>query len=243
VTDPSISEQHITVQRTARYFTLGGSDDRGREIRDLWIVCHGYGQLAASFLRAFTPIATPSRRIVAPEGLSRFYLDSNRKAANPDPRIGASWMTREDREHEIADQIAYLDAVHDHVRAALEPSVVRLRVLGFSQGVATVARWLAYGRARADDVIFWAGSFPAEIELAPFAARLNGAAVVLVSGERDELASWAAADTQLVRFTTAGISARLMTFPGGHRLDSGTLVALAGGDPVPDGGRRAPNGA
>jgi len=167
VTDPSISEQHITVQRTARYFTLGGSDDRGREIRDLWIVCHGYGQLAASFLRAFTPIATPSRRIVAPEGLSRFYLDSNRKAANPDPRIGASWMTREDREHEIADQIAYLDAVHDHVRAALEPSVVRLRVLGFSQGVATVARWLAYGRARADDVIFWAGSFPAEIELAP----------------------------------------------------------------------------
>ena len=140
---------HLSVPRTARYYTLG---DAGTHVSEVWMVCHGYGQLAQPFLASFERVASPTRRIVAPEALSRFYLDRQPPPNDRPPRVGATWMTREDRDHEIADHVAYLDALHDLVRPAL-PAAVRLRVLGFSQGVATVARWLALGRARADQLI------------------------------------------------------------------------------------------
>jgi predicted esterase len=142
-------------------------------------------------------------------------------------------MTREDRDHEIADQVTYLDDLYDAIRARVaargpaEASRVRLRVLGFSQGVATVGRWLGRGRTRADELILWAGSFPTDVDLTSLAARLDGASVVLVGGSRDELASWADAEGQRDRFREAGIAARLVTFDGGHRLDEATLVSIA----------------
>jgi predicted esterase len=224
-------EHHFAVQRTARYFTLG---EAGDVVTDLWIACHGYGQLAAPFLETLSVLAAPGRLIVAPEALSRFYLDRASTASDPPPRVGATWMTRADREHEIADHIAYLDALHDRVRPAA-PTRVRLRVLGFSQGVATVGRWVAYGRVRVDELILWAGAFPPELDLAALADRLAASRVVLVVGSRDDLAPWAGADAQLRRFADAGIAARLISFDGGHRLDDATLTALAGADAASSG--------
>src|SRR5688500_15169692 len=189
--------QHLGVQRTARYFPPGGE---GSSISELWIACHGYGQLAAPFLEWFGGIASPSRLIVAPEALSRFYVDPDIASRGPNARVGATWMTREDREHEIADQVTYLDALLDRVRPATNGGGVRLRLLGFSQGAATVARWIARGRVRADGLILWAGSFPADVDLGEFRDRLAGAPVVVVVGKRDQLAPWAAAETQLERF-------------------------------------------
>ena len=225
---------HLTVPRTARYYTLG---DAGAHVSEVWMVCHGYGQLAQPFLASFERVASPTRLIVAPEALSRFYLDRSALPNDQPLRVGATWMTREDRDHEIADQVAYLDALHDLVRPAA-PAAVRLRVLGFSQGVATVARWLALGRARADELILWAGAFPPDVELTGFARRLGPASVVLVAGARDELASWTAADSQLQRFTDAGVSARLVAFEGGHRLDDATLDQLAADGEAPARGAR-----
>ena len=226
-----IREHHIAVRRTARFFTLGTAS---ADVRELWVVCHGYGQLAAPFLSSFERIAAPSRLLVAPEALARFYLDRPSAGSDTPPRVGATWMTREDRDSEIADHVAYLDDLHDSVREQLATDSetgsddVRLHVLGFSQGVATAGRWMAYGRTRADALILWAGSFPGDVNLASLAARLEGSAVTLVVGARDELASWANADAQLQRFEEAGISARLLTFEGGHRLDDATLVSLTG---------------
>jgi predicted esterase len=222
-----IVEHHVAVSRTARFFTVGGDEDGDEPLRDLWIVCHGYGQLAASFLQPFVHLATPWRRIVAPEALSRFYLDRSRVGVNTQAQVGATWMTREDREHEIADQLSYLNALHDLVRPVAESSRVRLRVLGFSQGVATVVRWLVGGTVRADEVILWAGSFPPDVAVTVFAERVGRAPVVLVVGARDELAPWAAADVTLARLLEAGIGARLVSFEGGHRLDNATLAAIA----------------
>jgi len=225
-----IREHHLAVRRTARYFTLGTASP---DVRELWIACHGYGQLAAPFLSSFAPIAAPSRLVVAPEALSRFYLDRTLRTSEPPPRVGATWMTREDRDSEIADQVSYLDDLHDALQEQLEGQAastdgrVRLRVVGFSQGVATVSRWMAYGRTRADALILWAGSFPPDVDLAALAPRLHRSAVTFVVGARDELAPWANADVQLQRFTEAGIAARLVTFEGGHRLDDATLVSLS----------------
>jgi predicted esterase len=126
------TEWTLPVSRTARYATLGTFD---ASVRDCWIVCHGYGQLAAGFVTEFEPLLAPGRLIVAPEGLSRFYLEGESGA------IGASWMTRESRETEIADYVGYLDAVYHQIQARTENDALRVTAMGFSQGTATICRW------------------------------------------------------------------------------------------------------
>src|SRR6266498_2722637 len=140
-----MQEHRLTVSRTARYFTLGRPD------REVWFVLHGYGQLAALFLRHFEPLDDGTRLIVAPEGLSRFYLTED----PAERRVGASWMTREDRLTEIEDYVQYLDAVHADVVGSVDRSLVKVRVLGFSQGAATACRWASTGASRVDRLIVW----------------------------------------------------------------------------------------
>ena len=64
-------EHHLPVTRTARFYTLGPPSGAPKQ---LWIACHGYGQLAARFISHFAVIDDGSRVIAAPEALSRFYL-------------------------------------------------------------------------------------------------------------------------------------------------------------------------
>ena len=224
-----MTEHHLTVARTARFYSIGGEGGGtdGDAVRELWMVCHGYGQLAASFATPFEVLARPWRRIVAPEALSRFYLERSRVGVNTNASIGATWMTREDREHEIADQLTYLDALHELVRPPAIADRVKLRVLGFSQGVATVVRWVARSAVRPDELILWAGSFPPDVDVRTFADRLPGTSVVLAVGSRDELAPWAAADVTLGSLRDAGMTARLVTFNGCHRLDNAALASIA----------------
>src|SRR5881628_153311 len=135
-----MQEHFLSTSRTARYFTLGHL----RDATELWLVCHGYGQLASRFLERFRPLETQRRCIVAPEGLSRFYLTEH----PTELRVGASWMTREDRLHEIDDYVRYLDALYREVLGRVEGPAARVTALGFSQGTATVSRWAALGQSR-----------------------------------------------------------------------------------------------
>ena len=148
-----MQEHHLAVAKTARYYSLG---EPGPATRQLWFVCHGYGQLAGRFLRHFEPLDDGSRVIIAPEGLSRFYLSES----PAERRVGASWMTREDRLVEIEDYVRYLDAVHDHVRGGMRSEPVSVHAIGFSQGAATVSRWAALGKTHVDRLVLWGGEFP-----------------------------------------------------------------------------------
>ena len=219
----TVREHHLVVSRTARYVTLG---EPGPEITEIWFVCHGYGQLAKHFIKHFEPIAAPHRLVVAPEALSRFYLESPNVAAK-DRRVGATWMTREDRLAEIEDQIEYLDALYDATLTGLDRDRIRVRALGFSQGVATVTRWLLNGKAYADEMILWAGSVPGELDLDGQRVRLEAMRVTLVLGTRDEFATWAALDEQRTRFERVGLEPRALSFDGGHTVDAAMLVQLA----------------
>lgn len=215
--------------RTARYFTLG---DAGPAIRDVWIVCHGYGQLAKDFIAQFVPIADSARLVVAPEALSRFYTESVRGGSHAGSPVGASWMTREDRASEIADQVTYLDAVHDRMFAEVHRDAASLTVLGFSQGVATACRWLDHSHRRADRLICWGGAIPDDVHLRP-ASGVRRAVLRLVVGTRDEFATPDRVARQEAVLEAAGVSYARMGFQGGHRLDAATLRRLAD-EPLPD---------
>src|ERR1019366_4806806 len=111
------SQHHIPVQKTARYYTLG---QIGPEITDVWFACHGYGQLASDFAAEFECIEAPERLIVVPEALSRFYVPAGPGLHGPDAKVGATWMTREDRESEIADYVSYLDELYGEIMKGLD---------------------------------------------------------------------------------------------------------------------------
>lgn len=215
------SEHHIRVTRTARYSVLGESRD---EVREIWVVCHGYGQLASHFLRDFEQLDDGSRLVIAPEALSRFYL-SEGAGSRPDARVGASWMTKEDRLAEIEDQGRYLDAVHAEVCARLPGSPPALHVLGFSQGVATAVRWLARGRVRARSLVLWAGTLPPELSLDARSV-LRELDLTLVAGTRDQFATPELVRRQEEALRTAAMPYALLGFEGGHRLDDDVLAEI-----------------
>lgn len=208
-----MEEHHITVPRTARYHVLG----EALKSRTIWIVLHGYGHLARYFLRKFEGLEE-GRLIVAPEGLSRFYLDDGHT------RVGSTWMTREDREHEIADQLTYLDRLSDHLRAGSQAGE-RLNVLGFSQGVATACRWVAMGRTTISRLVLWGGTLPPDIDTDALSTRLSACRVDVVQGASDTVVPPGALQGE-VRWREAGVTFTKHTHPGGHELDSLTLSRL-----------------
>lgn len=218
------STLHITVPRTARYSLLG---TLGSAVRDVWIVCHGYGQLAAPFAESFAPVVDPSRVIVAPEALSRFYTDTA-LPHTPMSAIGASWMTREDRDAEISDIVTYLDAVYQRVFELLAPhGVSRERVcvhaLGFSQGVPTVVRWVARGASVVDHVVAWGSPAPQDVNLQAVHERAPAFRLDVVYGEADRFMTPGVLGAQRALLDASGVPYRVRTFAGGHVLDGATL--------------------
>ena len=216
-------EHHVRVTRRARYFTVGSP----RDARDVWVVCHGYGQLAGRFVQSFEPIAGSGRFIVAPEGLHRFYIEQPPVPA-AQRRIGATWMTREDRENDIADYIDYLDQLISEVMAQA-PSA-RLRVLGFSQGAATVLRWAVNAAKVPHQLILWAGEVPNDVDWKQASRKLAAVKIMAVRGDRDELTPQATFENNLATLSGVGLAYELHTFAGRHHMDGGVLEKLAADD-------------
>lgn len=215
----NLREHHIPVSRTARYYTLG---DPASGARELWYVLHGYAQLGARFLRRFSTLDDGSRLIVAPEALSRFYVERTGRSHAQAP-IGASWMTREDRLSEIDDYIRYLDALHAQIIQPLAGSHPRMTVLGFSQGAATAARWIERGSARADRLILWGGLLPPDLDLDTRGDGFRSLELIVAAGDSDAHLPPSALAEQRERLAKHGLEAREVLYPGGHEISAGAL--------------------
>lgn len=217
-------EHHIQVQRTARYYTIG---EPGPDTRDVWFVCHGYGQPAADFIREFEIIADPTRVIVAPEALSRHYVPTEPGFHSAETKVGASWMTREDREMEIADYVGYLDALYDEITAKVKRKSVSVTVLGFSQGGATANRWVTRGRSRVDRLVMWGAFLASDADLDEAATFFRDVKLTIVHGTKDQYSSEKLVAGYQKLLKEKAIPFELITFDGGHRMDRGILKSLA----------------
>ncbi|MDZ4675600.1 MAG: hypothetical protein SGI84_14190 [Gemmatimonadota bacterium] len=206
-----IRVQEFMVERTARVATLGRFP-----ARELWLVLHGYGQLADRFLRSFLPVARADRIIVAPEALSRFYT------SREPSRVGATWMTSEGRESEIADYLRYLDRVID----SLAVDATTFQVHGFSQGAATATRWVNHTGRPVRRLVLWGGGVAPEVDLAALRGRRPEMEWHLGVGSTDEFITAAAVAAETARLRESGVSFALHRFPGGHIVDQATLVEL-----------------
>lgn len=207
-------KQHsIVVPKTARYFQLG---ECSPETRHVWFVCHGYGQLASYFLKKFEAIVAPDTVVIAPEGLHRFYTEGF------SGRIGASWMTKEDRLDDIRDYVSLLSEVHKTIMQQLSHPV-KVHVLGFSQGGATVTRWLSQANVNVDTLVLWCAFFPPDVtwEKHPH----TNTHIVLASD--DVFISKAEGEKQLQDLREAGVPFTSHQFEGKHTIDAVMLQQLA----------------
>lgn len=226
------TEHRLRVARTARWGSLG---PLGAETREVWFALHGYAQLAASLARGARWPVSESRAFVFPEALQRFYAaDPANPPANRRAPVVASWMTREARLDDIADNHAYLDSLWDHVRA-LAPDAA-LVVFGFSQGGATAARW-SLERAGRDApparLILWGSRFPDDVQVGPDSP-LRRVPVTIAAGTRDRWTTPKLLEADRAMLASAEIAVELLHFDGGHRLDDTLLatIAAAPGAPV-----------
>lgn len=193
--------------------------------RHVWFVLHGYGQLAEYFIRKFEHISDGQTYIVAPEALSRFYLNGN------SGRVGASWMTREERLTEIEDYVAYLDSMYKTVFQHHSPNNVRVTVLGFSQGTATACRWITQGTLRYDRLILWAGYFANGILDVIDPDRLPTSDTYFVYGNEDEFLNQLDPKAYLAKLKTDLPFLKVLEYDGGHAIDAEILSKSFG--PLP----------
>jgi dienelactone hydrolase len=220
VTGVRFEERHIRVPRSARYVVLGREAEPPSWV---WFVVHGYRQLARGFAEAFEPFAHTGRCFVAPEALNRFYLDEGPGRHGPEARVGATWMTRVDREAEIRDYVGYLDRLRREVLADLGGSPA-VGVLGFSQGVHTAARWVAYGEEPPPDrTVLWSAYLPPDLDLASGGDRLRATELWLVGGSGDRLRRADLEKAQAERLERHAIPHRMEWFDGGHEFDDALL--------------------
>lgn len=175
-----MEEKKVTFSFEARYYKSG---TLGSDTRQVWIILHGYGQLAQYFIRKFQILNRQHICIIAPEGLSRFYLSELTDQGRKDNKVGATWMTRENRQMDIDNYLAYLNAVAEKELAAFPRVPVTL--VGFSQGCATVCRWAGEGKVKFDKLVLWAGLFPPDMDFKAGHDVLASKKTYMVAGDHD----------------------------------------------------------
>lgn len=217
-------EHFISVTRTARYVTVGDPATAAQ----IWFVCHGHRQLASRFIRYFAALDDGKTYVVAPEGLSRFYLDDSEGEHGPGSKVGATWMTREDRLNEINDYVRYLDRLYDDVFAKVDRAGVDVFVLGFSQGVATVCRWIDADHVRADHTVLWGSFIPRDVDIASADAPLKRTRLTVVFGDDDKSVTAEQIHDQELRLAQSHVEYESVRFDGGHHLNQFVLKRLAG---------------
>jgi len=212
-----MQQQNIIVPKTARYFTLGEISENTNTI---WIVLHGYAQLANYFIKNFESIQNNNTVIIAPEGLHRFYWNGF------SGMVVASWMTKEDRLEDIKDYTNFLEIVYNDIINQQINKNVKINVFAFSQGTATALRWLSIKKPKIDSLILWGGTFPNDINFDLDAFYFNKAKIFFVMGNNDEYISTKDVKEQENTLNKNKIQFKSIRFEGKHEIIQSTLLQI-----------------
>ena len=175
---------------------------------------HGYGETAEIQMQRLESIpGTEGWTLVAVQALHRFYRGRSEQ-------IVASWMTRQDREAAMTDNIHYVDRVVETVN----PTDRTVVYAGFSQGVAMAYRAAVRGRVAAAGVISVCGDVPPELLEDP---RSRFPRVLLVRGERDEWYNEARLQADVAALRSRSTEPHTLVHSGGREWTAEVSEAAA----------------
>lgn len=169
-------QKTLDLTLTASYETYG---TLSKSTETIIMAFHGYGQLAKYFIKKFDIVDTEKCYVIAPQGLSKFYLNNH-------TRVGASWMTKEDRLLDLKNQLHYVQTVFETETKGVDWTKVRLIIFGFSQGTATASRWSKTNKIPFDTFIAYAGQIGYELMESDFDFMKSDAEVICFLGDNDQ---------------------------------------------------------
>ena len=201
----------IKIEKTAYYYSIG---ELNNETKEIWIACHGYGQLAKYFITKFESLEKQNRFIIAPEGLNKFYINGY------NGRVGANWMTKEQRADEIDDYCLYLEQLTDLITKQAHQKC-KIKIIGFSQGTATVSRWILKTKFKIETLILWGGRIAFDFNFSLYKEKHSETRNYVVFGKEDEF--YSQEDIQTYRKELNDFKTEWISYSGGHAIDTNTL--------------------
>ncbi len=217
-----IIEQELHFDYRARYYTEGVMSAATTKI---WFVMHGYGQLARFFLKRFKVLSDEGVFVIAPEGLSTFYLEEvTSRVRTGNNRVGATWMTRENRIADIENYISLLN--HIYKKEVPEGFSGEITLLGFSQGAATATRWAIDGNNPFHQLILWSGILPPDMNFEKAHEILKDKKILEVFGKTDPYVTDEKLNEVTSLNTRLGLNPTIIKFDGGHEINEEVLIRL-----------------
>ncbi|MEO8077514.1 MAG: dienelactone hydrolase family protein [Acidobacteriota bacterium] len=186
---------------------------RAAASRGLLVGFHGYMETAELQMERLGGIPGASTwTLVSVQGLHCFYRGRTQQ-------VVASWMTRQDREAAIADNLEYVASALD---AAPHDDETPIVYAGFSQGVAMAFRAAVRGRRAAAGVIGVGGDIPPEL-LAD--SSVTFPPVLLARGERDAWLTPDRFDADTAALRSRNVPLASLVFDGAHEWNAAVSAA------------------
>jgi predicted esterase len=210
-------KQDISFQYDAPLYTL---NELTANTQYIWVVFHGYAQLSQFFINKFADLDSQAHFIISPQGLSKFYQKGFTG------RVGASWMTKEDRLTDIENQKHYLSAIVHNLDLQHHLKNKKLVYFGFSQGVSTMCRIAAHLKLPFYKLILWAGSIPPELVAEDFSFQERND-IVYYSGTKDPFFK-EGMDVELIKQTELlfGLKPKTVWFEGVHEVKESLIPEI-----------------
>ncbi len=175
----------------------------GRRSR-LLLAFHGYAQRAESMIEMLEPVpGIDGWTIASIQALHPFYGRNG--------EVVASWMTKEDRDLTIAENVEYVDDATVALQRDRRADVIVC--VGFSQGASMAWRAGVLGRRRADGIVALAGDIPPELSDAP---EESFPIALIAGGTTDEWYTAAKMEADLTLLEQKGAPHGSLRFTGGH---------------------------
>ena len=211
-------KKQISITKTGKYSQIGKCS---KKINNVWIVLHGYGMLSEYFVKKFECIINETTLVIAPEATNRFYLGNNYN------RVGASWMTKLDREQEISDNILFLDKLFSIIKREIGHDNFKLNTLGFSQGGPALVRWLMSNKLNTNSLILWGSDIPKDSLVTENKSRLNSIKLKIVIGKNDEYINEEKKQEFVEIVKSYGLKYELIEYEGSHKIIEEELKKIA----------------
>lgn len=188
------------------------------DTQNIWIACHGIGYLSKFFITYFEDLDPKRNYIIAPQAPSKYYQSKAYKY------VGASWLTKENRELETENVLNYLDALLERERLPRDKKII---LLGFSQGVSVVTRWLAQRRIYCDHLVIHSGGIPTEFDSESF-NYLPNLKTSIIYGIKDEYLTEKKIQSQLELAKSIFPNLpEVLKFEGKHEMHKASLEKIS----------------